>query len=81
MATTKTPENVLALPVICLQVGAKIRLLRTKKGWSQRMLADHAGIEQAHLARLENGQKEAGLLILQKIADALEVEVWELLKA
>lgn len=44
------------------------------------MLADHAGIEQAHLARLENGQKEAGLLILQKIAEALNVEVWELLR-
>jgi len=44
------------------------------------MLADHAGIEYAHLARLELGQKEAGLLILQKIADALDIEVWELLK-
>ena len=44
------------------------------------MLADHAGIEPAHLARLELGQREAGLLILQKIADALEVPVWELLR-
>ena len=48
--------------------------------WSQRMLADHAGIEQAHLARLETGQIEPGILILEKIADALEVDVTELFR-
>ena len=62
------------------RVGRGIAQLRNAKGWSQRMLADHAGIENAHLARLERGQKEAGLLILQKIADALEIPVWELLR-
>jgi transcriptional regulator with XRE-family HTH domain len=79
MTTTKYAENVVR-PTICIRVGHKIRELRDSKGWSQRMLADHAGIENAHLARLELGQREAGLLILQKIADALEVPVWELLK-
>lgn len=44
------------------------------------MLADHAQIEYSHLARLELGQKEAGLFILQKIADALGIQPWELLK-
>jgi transcriptional regulator with XRE-family HTH domain len=51
-----------------------------KKGWSQRMLADHAQIEQAHLARLETGQVEPGVLVLEKIATALEVEVFELFR-
>jgi hypothetical protein len=44
------------------------------------MLADHAQIDHIHLARLELGQKEAGIIILQKIADALDIPVWELLK-
>jgi transcriptional regulator with XRE-family HTH domain len=44
------------------------------------MLADHANIDHSHLALLELGHKEPGVLILQKIADALEVPVWELLK-
>jgi transcriptional regulator with XRE-family HTH domain len=42
------------------------------------MLADHAGIEQAHLARLENGQVEPGIVILEKLAAALEVRVRDL---
>ena len=79
MATGKSAERV-SSQSICLQVGRRIAELRNKKGWSQRMLADHAQIEYAHLARLELGQKEAGLLILQKIAEALEVPVWELLR-
>ena len=42
------------------------------------MLADHAQIEQAHLARLENGQIEPGVIVLGRIAAALGVELFEL---
>ena len=77
MATVKVTDNVTA-PAICLQIGRKVRDLRTRKGWSQRMLADHAQIEQAHLARLENGQIEPGVIVLGRIAAALGVELFEL---
>jgi transcriptional regulator with XRE-family HTH domain len=79
MATVKSAERVGA-DSICFQVGRRIAGLRAAKGWSQRMLADHAQIDHVHLARLELGQKEPGVLILQKISDALGVPVWELLK-
>jgi transcriptional regulator with XRE-family HTH domain len=79
MATLKSAERA-GSQSICYQVGRGIAYLRNKRGWSQRMLADHAGIEKAHLGRLELGEKEAGLLILQKISDALDIPVWELLK-
>ena len=78
MATPKYAENV-AGTSICVKVGRRIADLRQKRGWSQRMLADHAGIEYAHLARLELGQKEAGLLMLEKIATALGVSAKDLL--
>jgi transcriptional regulator with XRE-family HTH domain len=44
------------------------------------MLADHAGIEQAHLARMESGLVEPGVIILEKIANALDIEPSELLR-
>ena len=78
MAIGKLAEDV-ALPSICIRVGRRIAELRMAKGWSQRMLADHAGIESAHLARLELGRKEPGLLILEKIALALECRTKDLL--
>jgi len=75
MATSK---NVVS--ALCLRIGRKIATLREDKGWSQRMLADHADIEQAHLARIESGLVEPGILVLEKIATALGVSLLELLK-
>jgi transcriptional regulator with XRE-family HTH domain len=80
MATRKSGSDI-AASTICVRIGLKIRELRDRKNWSQRMLADHADIEQAHLARIELGQVEPGVIVLEKIARALEVPVWELLKA
>jgi len=79
MATGKFAENI-AGTSICVRIGEKVRSLRAKKGWSQRMLADHAQLEQAHLARLETGQIEPGVLVLERIAHALGVETFELLR-
>ena len=65
---------------ICVRVGRKIRTLRRAKGWSQQLLADHAQIERSHLSRLEDGKREAGLRVLEKVAHALEVDVLELFR-
>jgi putative transcriptional regulator len=65
---------------ICVRVGRKIRALRRAKGWSQQLLADHAELERAHLSRLEDGRREAGLRVLERIAIALEVEVEDLVR-
>src|SRR6185312_709671 len=60
---------------IYVRIGRRVRDLRTKKGWSQRMLAHYAQIEQAYLARLELGQIETGVIVLERIANALEVSL------
>jgi transcriptional regulator with XRE-family HTH domain len=65
---------------ICKRVGRRIRELRQSREWSQQLLADHAQIERAHLSRLEDGRREACLRVLERIADALEVDVVELLR-
>ncbi len=65
---------------ICVRVGNRIRELRQAKEWSQQMLADHAQIERAHLTRLEEGRKEAGLRVLERIAEALGVGIEDLVR-
>ena len=64
---------------ICVRVGRKIRVLRSEKGWTQQILADHAQLTREHLSELESGKKEAGLRTLQRIADALGVNAASLL--
>jgi transcriptional regulator with XRE-family HTH domain len=58
---------------ICVTVGRRIRVLRGDKGWTQTMLADHAGLTREHLSELENGHKEIGIRALERIAAALDV--------
>lgn len=60
---------------ICVRIGRRIRVLRTERGWTQVMLADHAGLTREHLSELENGKKEIGARTLDRIAKALEVKL------
>jgi transcriptional regulator with XRE-family HTH domain len=60
---------------ICVRIGRRIRVLRTERGWTQIMLADHAGLTREHLSELENGHKEIGARTLERIAAALDVKL------
>lgn len=56
----------------------KIKLFRTNKGLSQKEVAMSIGIDQAQYSRIESGKVEPTVSSLEKIADALGVEVAEL---
>lgn len=60
---------------ICVRVGRRIRVLRTERGWTQAMLADHADLTREHLSESENGHKEIGLSALEKITQALNLSL------
>ena len=60
---------------ICVRIGRRIRVLRTERGWTQAMLADHSELTREHLSELENGHKEIGVRALEKIALALNLNL------
>lgn len=62
------------------RVGARIRALREKRGWRQIDLAAHAEVSQTHVSDIELARREICLYTLEKIASALDVEPFELLK-
>jgi transcriptional regulator with XRE-family HTH domain len=65
---------------ICVRLGRRIRLLREKHGWTQQQLADMTGIGRVHVSELENGKREAGLRMLEKLASSFDISVSEFLK-
>lgn len=56
-----------------------LRRLRHAKGLSQESLATDAGINRTYLGNLERGTQYAGLEIIGKLAEALEVDPREFL--
>lgn len=57
-----------------------VRLLRHLNGWSQEVLAERAGLHRNYVSSLERARHDVCLGNLQKIASALEVPAYELLK-
>ena len=57
------------------QLGARIRYLRQQKGFSIEDLALEAEINRNYLGDLERGVRNPTLIILNKIAKALDIDL------
>lgn len=61
-------------------VGSKIRKLRRAKGFSQESFALHAQLDRSYMGRIERGEANITLEIIEQISAVLECEPCELLK-
>ena len=61
------------------RLGERLKALREQQGLSQRKLALMIGSNQTHIWQIENGTVNVGLDILCRLADALEVNVRDLI--
>ncbi len=53
---------------------------REAKGWKKSDLARHSGIDASHISNIENGKKRIGLELMEKIALALGIEPFEMIR-
>jgi XRE family transcriptional regulator, regulator of sulfur utilization len=63
-----------------LALGEAIRATREQQGISQERLALVAGIDRSYYSAIERGEFNVTLAVLLKIAAALSVPAWTLLK-
>ena len=64
---------------ILSSVGAKIQSIREKKGITQDQLGEKTGMSSKYISAIERGKKNLTLLTLEKVAQGLDVEPFELL--
>lgn len=64
---------------ILFKLGQSVRYLRLKKGMSQEELAFNAGLNLNSVSTFERGVNNIKIKNLYKIADALDVEIEEIL--
>ncbi|MEO1243033.1 MAG: helix-turn-helix transcriptional regulator [Pseudomonadota bacterium] len=64
-----------------LTIGDNVRKIRRARNLSQESLALEAGMDQAYVSRVESGACNATILIVERLANALNVPPDYLLKA
>ncbi len=60
--------------------GRNLRKYRKEKGISQEKLAEMAGLHRTYISDIERFQRSISLNNIQRIADALEIKTYKLLK-
>jgi putative transcriptional regulator len=56
----------------------RLKEVRELHGWSQKKLAEESGVSRDSISNYETGQREAWPATAKKLADALDVEIGEL---
>ena len=65
---------------ILIQLGKRIRYLRKEKRWSQLDLALESNVNRNYISDLEKGRRNPTILVLEKIAIALNIDLATLFK-
>jgi transcriptional regulator with XRE-family HTH domain len=60
---------------ILLKFGERVREIRKKKGLSQEGLAHKSKLHRTYIGMIERAEKNITLINIEKIANALEVEI------
>ena len=68
----KTKEKIL------IEFGEKVRFYRKEIGISQEQLAFKANLHRTYIGMIERAEKNITLINIEKIANALEVEISQL---
>src|SRR5229473_2811433 len=61
-----------------LFLGTRVRELRNRRGMTRKMVAREADVSERHLAQLEAGEGNVSIVLLRRIAGALNVSLVEL---
>lgn len=62
-------------------VGVRVRKLRNLRGMTRKMVSHEAEVSERHLAQLESGEGNVSIVLLRRIAAALNVSLAELFSA
>ena len=61
-------------------LGENVRQLRKAKGLSQEALADMSGLHRTYIGGIERGERNVSIANIIRIAQALNVEVSQIVK-
>ncbi len=76
---TKTEQEPPSDERFLQELGERVRAARARSGMTRKDLAGESGVSERYLAHLESGQGNISVLLLQKVAAALNLPLGELI--
>ena len=80
LSTVCTPGMASPVSEVTSELGARVRTLRHKGGYSQDRFAAAAGLDRSYMGQIERGEKNVTITTIVRIAEALAVDPSELVK-
>jgi transcriptional regulator with XRE-family HTH domain len=62
------------------RIGLNLQRLRRERGLSQEELAHRASVHQTYLSGVEQGKRNPSVMVLHRIAEALGVDIGDLVR-
>lgn len=76
----KTQDNVPAQPAAKILFGVRLRLAREEMGLSQELLAEKAGLHRTYIGQVERGERNISVDSMERLAGAVSLPLWEMLR-
>ena len=73
--TPRKPQPISSDRKFLLKLGERVRAARARSGMTRKSLAADSGVSERYLAQLETGRGNISVLLLQKVAAALNLEL------
>ncbi|MFK7876111.1 MAG: helix-turn-helix transcriptional regulator [Paracoccaceae bacterium] len=64
---------------LLMRLGKRVRAARSARGMPRRVLSDVSGVSPRYLAQLESGQGNISITLLQRVVDALDLSLLDVL--
>jgi XRE family transcriptional regulator, aerobic/anaerobic benzoate catabolism transcriptional regulator len=78
--TPSAPRGTVSGDGFLLFLGKRVRELRNRRGMTRKMMAREAEVSERHLAQLEAGEGNVSIVLLRRIAAAVNVSLSELFR-
>src|SRR5579871_5238999 len=79
-AMSSLPQRAVAPVHFLQQLGERVRIARSRRGMTRKILARDSGVSERYLAQLETGKGNISITLLRQVAGALNLPLADLVR-
>ena len=77
---TKAPPSSTIQSIAKIRFGARLRHAREEMQLSQEVLAEKAGLHRTYIGQVERGERNISIDNMERLANAVALPLWEMLR-